>query len=313
MLDRPQIVPAVIRSPASRLLEMNPLRRYVRSWVQGTDRASRIALDGAVSADDSIKVDAEEGLTGDFEVTHFTSDHLGPYRLEIYVGGGTNQKLMDVPIHVDLICGTAEEPFYLPSSIFLEANTVMNVKITNLATTITNQVRLKAHGRRFLKYAAFMNQRQLAEQFFGRGSYPYFAGLNDTSITLTASQLNVSGVITIPSAADLEAEYLVGKTQGLVRLRIQESKTGSPIAIGGGRGSLLEQGVESSHIIGNARKPYRFTPDPAFLARGNRVETVWDDISAASNRVELALVGRLLPFPDKKRPPAGVPRVVAVP
>ena len=313
MLDRPLIVPAVIRNPASRLLEMNPLRRYVRSWVQGTDRASQISIDGAITVEDSIKVDAEEGLTGDFEVTHFTSDHLGAYRIEVYVGGGTNQKLMDVPIHVDLICGNAENEFYLPCSIFLEANTVLNVRITNISANITNKVRFKAHGRRFLKYAAFMNQRALAEQFYGRGTYPYFAGLNDTSITLTASQTNVSGVITIPAFSDLEAEYLVGKTQGLVRLRIQESKSGSPIMIGGGRGTSLEAGVQSSHVLGTARKPYRFTPDPAFLPRGNRVETIWDDISGASNTVEMALVGRMLPFPDLKRPPAGVPRIVAAP
>ena len=148
---------------------------------------------------------AERGLTGDFEITHFTSDHLGPYRVEFYVSGGTDKKLQNAPIHIDMVAGSAQSPFYLPVSIFLEARNRLHIKFTNLSASTTNQVRFVAHGRRFLDYENAIKDKEIFRQFYGRNEHAFWLNLDDTSVALTADQTNVRRLLSVPGDDDFEA------------------------------------------------------------------------------------------------------------
>lgn len=309
MLVRPMPVEAVRLNPRTGLPEINTTRGKVQSWAQGTQQNAGVSIDSNGTASDAIVVQPEKGLSGDFEVVAFTSDSQGNYRVELYVGGGTNKRLMNVPIHVDLIAGAAGLPFYLPAPLFVEARNAISIRYTNLVA-ITNRVRFVAHGRRFLDYASDLERKQVLQRAFARQEVPFWLGLNDTSVTLTSSQTNVRRLMSVPSDGDFEAEYLVARSQGPVRVFLRESSSGRPIMAGGG--STL--GVQGSHVLGNALYPYRFPNGAAFFKRQTEVEVYLDDLSAASNAVEIALVGRLLDYPEARdrEPVPEPPSAVAV-
>lgn len=303
MIIRPNAIDAIRLNPRTGLPEVNPLRDVTRSWAQGTQRNVRQSIAASATADDTIEVAAERGLTGDFEVTHFTTDQSAAYRVELYVSGGTDKRLTSVPIHVDLLCGTAQFPFYAPSSLFLEARNNLNIKFTNISANITNQIRFVAHGRRFLDYEAAISKKELIRQFYGRNEHPYWLGLDDTTVALTASQTGVRRLMSVPGDADFEAEYLVAKSTGPFRIMIREGSGNSrPIISASG----ATTGVPNSHICGTALAPYRFSPDTAYFKRLTKIEVTLDDLSAAANTVELALVGRLLYYPESTDRPQAV-------
>ena len=295
MIVRPDHINALRLNPRTGLPEINPLRDVSRSWAQGTQRAARVALSANAVGEDTIEVQAERGLTGDFEITHFTSDQLAAFRAELYVSGATDKKLMNAPVHVDLLCGSAKYPLYFPTSLFLESRNNIQIRFTNLAATLTtNQVRFIAHGRRFLDYENAISRKELMRQFYGRNEHVFWLTLDDTSAALTADQTGQRFLMSVPGDADFEAEFLLARSTGPFRVTINEgSGAGRPIVSGG-----AVAGVPSSHVCGTALHPYKFTGDNAYFKRQTKVQVLLDDLSGAANTVEICFVGRLLYYPE---------------
>ena len=294
MIVRPDSINALRINPRTGLPEINPLRDVSRSWAQGTQRSARVSLASSAVGEDTIEVQAERGLTGDFEVTHFTSDQLAAFRAELYVSGGTDKRLMNAPVHVDLLCGTARAPLYFPVSLFLEARNNIQIRLTNLAANLTNQVRFIAHGRRFLDYENAINRKELMRQFSGRNEHVFWLTLDDTSAALTADQTGQRFLMSVPGDADFEAEYLLARSTGPFRVTIREGSGNSRPIVSGG----AVTGVPGSHVCGTALNPYKFTGDSAYFKRQTKVEVVLDDLSGAANTVEICFVGRLLYYTE---------------
>lgn len=314
MIVRPNVIDAVRLNDRTRMGEINPVRDVVRPWAQGTDLNSQVSLAAAGTGQDSITAQPEKGTTGDLEIVEFTSDHTCPYRAFMYVGGGTDKALMNVPIHVDMLCGMGAFPLYLPTSLFMEAKAALTIQYTNLGASTTNLVRLSAKGRRFLDYDWAMQKKELIRQFYGRNEQPFFLGLDKTSITLTSNQQGVRALLTVPGDADFEAEYLCLVSQGPVRIRINESTSSRPILTGGGGGASASQnGVQSTQIAGSAINPCRYFPTTGYWKRQTQIEVFFDNLLVgASNVVEMCFVGRLLYYPESPdRPQIAVAPSVA--
>lgn len=305
-LVQPSHVPTVQRNPVTGEPEINPDRFKVQAWSQGTSANARVSMSANGTAEDNIFVQPEDGtLGGDFEISHLTYDALAAFRAELMVGGGTNKRFMNGPIHCDLLMGTGMLPFHFSVPVFVECRNGLNVKFTNLAQTLaTNQVRVVAHGRRYLNYKSEAERRRLLDRAFARREWPFFLGLDNVQVTLTASQTGVRQVMTATSDGDLEAEYLVAKTQSPIRLILQTA-AGRPWTRGGGATSVT--GVQGSHILGNGLFAYRF-PTPVYVKRLTKIEVLMDNLVNVSNTVEMALVGRILDYPDG-RPLSAASRV----
>lgn len=305
MIVRPPEVQAIRLNPSTGLPEMNPDRYRVQTWKQGCVKNEVQSIAALATGEDTVQVAAEKGLSGDFEVVGFNSWHLGAYRALLYLGGGTNKRFMNVPIHVDFLAATAQLPFYIPFPLLIEARSGLNVQFTNLCG-ITNKIRFVAQGRRFLDYLPGERERLLAAHFTRR-EWPFWLGLDSTTVTLSANQVGGGGLLSVPSDGDLEAEYLFVKAQGPYRLTLYSNQSNTrPIMIGGGTPTVGT--YESAAASSTCLYAYRLSGFTGIFKRQDKLNAVFDDLSGLSNTVEMALVGRICDYPEgADLPPVPLP------
>lgn len=292
MIVRPMPVEALRVGPAGRL-ELNPDRALVQGWLQGTTQQSRVSITALGQTRDSIRVQAADVLSGDALFTAFTSDHLAPYRVQIYRQGGMPQAFMNVPIRVEFLTGLADDPLYFPVPIYVPAREGLEIQFQNLATEITNQIRFVAHGERY--FAKNENDlRRLRLERYDPRSRAFWLGLDDTAVTLTASQTDVHKNMTVPSDGDFESEGFWVRATGPFKLKIATSLGGPPTMNGGGQNQVL---VDSEQFGGGVYF-YRWKAGPAYFKRMSVLDINLTNDLAASNVVEIVQVGRLLDYPE---------------
>lgn len=304
MLARPMPIDTILVNPVRRTPEINPVRAQAQWWAQGTQQRSRVSMTGSGQAQDAIYVEAQKGLSGDFEVVGFTSRQNAAYRVIFQINGGYDKQLMNGYTHIDFIAGVGQKQFYAPTSFLIEARTAMTVKYQNISTSVDPLAELVAHGRRFLDYTE-EQRRALLEQVFNRHEWPYWLTLDDTSVTLTSEETGVLRKMSVPSDGDFEIEYLLAKSTGPFRIALSDQQ-GRPVLLGGGpttAGGQAEQGVASLHVTGDAVEPYRL-PMGGFFERQSILNATFDNLVDASNTIEICLVGRLLDYPMGKGRPA---------
>jgi len=295
MIVQPSRIDTVRANPITGEPEINPDRWKAQGWSQGTQANARVSLAASGTGEDNITIQPEDGtIGGDFEASHLTYDTLAAFRAELYVGGGTNKRFMNVPIHCDLLMGAGMLPLYFPVPMFIECRNALNIKFTNLAQTLTtNLVRVVAHGRRYLNYESEAERKRLLARAFARREWPFWLGLDNTSVTLAADATGNRQQMTMSSDGDLEAEYLLVKTQSPVRIILQTA-SGRPFVRGGSAAATT--GVQGSHITGCGIFAYRFST-PILVERTTIMEAYLDNLVDATNTVEMALVGRCLDYP----------------
>lgn len=292
MIVKPAPIEA-LRVGGNGRLELNPDRRLAQGWVQGTTRAERVSIAASGQANDAILVQAADRLSGDFLLTRFTSDHLGPYRATLQRQGSEPQAFMNVPIRVEFLTGFADDPLYFPTPIYCECRSGIEVQFQNLATETTNQIRFKGHGERYFA----KNQGELEAlrlRRFDPRQRPFWLGPDDTAITLTSSQANAHRNMTVPSDGDFESEGFWVRSTGPFLLKMSESLGGRPTMNGGGQNQVL---VYDQHFGGGVYF-YRWAAGPAYFRRLTTLDLELTNDLAATNVVEIVQVGRLLDYPD---------------
>lgn len=292
MIVKPAPIDALRRSANGRM-ELNPNRALAQAWIQGTTRQERKSVAASGQADDAILVQAADRLSGDFLLSRFTSDHLGPYRVTLQRQGSEPQAFMNVPIRIEFLTGFADDPLYFPTPIYCECRSGLEVQFQNLATSVTNQIRFKAHGERY-----FAKNQQEVEALrlsrFDPRQRPFWLGPDDTTITLTASQSNVHRNMTVPSDGDFESEGIWVRSTGPFYLKISESLGGRPIMNAGGQNQVQ---VYSEHFGGGVYF-YRWATGPAYFKRLTTLDLELTNFMSSSNVVEIVQVGRLLDYPE---------------
>jgi len=300
MLSRPMPIDTVVVNPVRRTPEINPVRSQAQYWVQGTQAQSRVSMTGSGTAQDSIYCEAQKGLSGDFEIVGFTTRQNAAYRVIFQINGGYDKQLSNNFVHIDFVAGVGEKPTYMPVSFLLEARTALTIRYQNISSSVDPLAELVAHGRRFLEYVNEEQRRQMLASVFSRREWPFWLVLNDTSVTLTANQENVTRKMNVPSDGDFEVEYLLAKSTGPFLLALSD-QNGQPVTFGGG--SDQQDGVANLHITGTAIEPYRM-PLAAFWPRQTILNATFTNLINASNTIEICLFGRLLDYPaGQGRPP----------
>lgn len=306
MIVRPAPVDAVVRGPTGRL-EINADRMLVQSWVQGTTGNERVSMAANGQATDTIAVTQEDELSGDALFTQFTSDHQGPYRVEIERGGSQPAAFMNNPVRVEFVTGFSDFPLYFPTPIYVESASNLRIRFTNLAASTTNRVRFKAHGERYFTTSRERLQRLRVERFDPR-QRPFWLTLDDVSASLTANQANQNFLMTVPSDGDFEAEFLWVRATGPFSISIATNQGGRPIMNGGGRSTVLVY----DEAFGGGVYPYRFPAGTAFFQRQSVLSVTLTNLMAnVANVVEVCLVGRLLDYPRGNLPPISAPAPTA--
>lgn len=298
MIVRPQPVAALRAGPADRP-EINPYRYLVQSWIQGTTLNEQMTVAASGQQRDSIQVQSQNDLDGDFLVTRFTSDHTVPYRMQVFRTGGLPQAFMNVPIRVEFVCGYADDPDRVPVPIYVPGREGLEVYVQNLDNTLEGKIRWKAHGERYFTRNAAELAQVRADRYDPR-QRPFWLGLDDTTVTLSSGQTQVHRSATVPSDGDFEAEGMWIRSTGPCFIRIAENLGGRPIMTGGGRNQVA---VYSEHFGGGSYF-YRFPAGPAFFTRFSVLDVQFDNDMEATNTVEIALVGRLLAYPPGNASPA---------
>lgn len=298
MIVKPAPIEALRRGGNGRL-ELNPDRALVQAWVQGTTRQETKTIAAAGQASDAILVQAADRLSGDFLLTRWTSDQLGPWRATLQRQGSEPQAFMNVPIRIEFLTGFSDDPLYFPTPIYCECRSGVEIQYQNLSADTENQIRFKGHGERyFAKSPDDIAALRLAK--FDPRQRPFWLGPDDTAITLTASAANVHRNMTVPSDGDFESEGFWVRSTGPFYLKISESLGGRPVMNGGGQNQVL---VYNEHFGGGVYF-YRWSAGPAYFKRLTTLDLELTNFMSSSNVVEIVQVGRLLDYPEGTINPA---------
>lgn len=298
MIVRPEPVNALRIGPNGQL-ELNPDRLLVQGWVQGTSRQSRVTVGAAAQGRDSILVQAADALSGDFLLTAFTSDHLGPYRVSINRQGSEPQAFMNVPIRVEFVTGYADDPLYFSTPIYCECRSGLEITFQNLTTAISNKIRFEGHGERYFAKSPDDLARLRLSRFDPR-QRPFWLGLDDTSVSLASGAANQHYLMTVPSDGDFESEGFWVRATGPFQMKISTNLGGRPTMNGGGQNQVL---VYSEHFGGGVYF-YRWKAGPAYFQRLSVIDVELTNSISATNNIEVVQMGRLLDYPPGSPNPA---------
>lgn len=301
MLARPMPFDALQIAPGNRGLEVNPERGQLQWWAQGTEKLSRIPVAGGATAEDVFYIKADKNGGGDFNPVFMSQYSLGSCRLLLEATGGINKRFTNGFVNMDFIASPAGAfPCFFSTPLWLEAKTGLKVQVQQISASVANKVELVLHGRRLVDVTPEQREAILSKAYL-RSEWPIWLGLDDVIVALTASQVGFRTNITVPADGDVEAEYLLVKSTGPVRIQITDQNS-NPLLYGGGpvaAGGANPNGVRGIHVAGSAVFPYRM-PMGGFLDRQTVLNVILEDLSGATNNVELCIVGRCLAYPEGK-------------
>lgn len=278
---------------------INPEIGQLQWWAQGTERLSRIPVAAGGVAEDVFYIKPEKNGCGDFNPVFMSQYSLGSCRLLLEATGGIAKRLTNGFVNMDFIASPVGAlPCFFSTPLWLEAKTGLKVQVQQISASVANKVELVLHGRRIVD-ATPEQRKNLLQKAYLRSEWPVWLGLDDVLVTLTANQVGFRTNITVPADGDVQAEYLLVKSTGPVRIQITD-QNGAPLLYGGGpiaAGGEPPNGVRSIHIAGSAIFPYRL-PMGGWLNRQTVLNVFLTDLSAAENAVELCIVGRCMDYPE---------------
>ena len=271
---------------------VNAAKNQVKPFVTTLD-TDAISLGASAQRDYELRAPAEENLLGDFEVAQIVSQHSGRYTAEIF-HSETDRAFQSRPVHVGCFAGSAQLPFELWETFFVQAGGVSRVRLVNLET-VTNTIRTAWKGRRFLGYAGYagFTREEILLSFARRHSHPYWLGTVTSPFTLTASQSRSNQPFTLLTGeADFEVDsilYVASQGPGSIAIEIREGTSGR-IIVGG---NSTNGTVPANLVGGNAYLPAKL-PDTWLIKRNTQVAMFVDELTGAANEVYIYLHGRLL-------------------
>lgn len=192
--------------------------------------------------------------------------------------------LMNAPIHIQTICGDAQQPFVLPETIFLPATNGLQATFANLAaapfTTRFCGVGWKIH--------------YLDAEKVGVTQFKIERPTNVMFLTTRINPLVIPGLTTIEAPIDVPdyGEFEVCK---ITHYEI----AGNPFLFGirdGASGRLWSNGMVHSDVgSGNGNFPFKL-PEPTIQGRKNVIPMQITNPNVGSITLYLTLTGRMLRY-----------------
>jgi len=291
------VIPALIKKTidGQEHVFMNPAKDAVKPIFLSPD-TTPLVLAANASRILSVTALPEENLRGDVELYKLLSIHTNPYTLDM-THLGINKKLSNQPIHVNCMAGSAQLPFVLFESMFLETNQSLQINFQDLGAGTT--IRFNAYGRRFLAYdIPGLAKERILYEAYSRKTHPYWLTL-DVPLTIPANG-TATGTMTLTGEADLEVwKMLDAPTSQEYTVEIFEGRSGRPITDGPIHSANIFGRVG---LAGSGQFPF-VTIESWLLKRQTTLRLLFTDLSGVPNVVRPTLHGKLIYYQEIGQPP----------
>ena len=198
-------IPPLIRGTDGRM-HINPDFEMVKIFAVRAEPFGALLAAGA-SQTFSITVPAEDEDLGDLLISEFRSvfNPAGTRDLTIEIlSNQTNRTFQNAPIFNTLLMGDAFLNCCLPCCTLVQATNSLLIRVTNTGGSPT-QIRITAHGKRFLPKSEELRSRML-KYWNSIPSYPYFLTLDDQQVRVN-SGTTVTALMTVQGNGDFEVKW----------------------------------------------------------------------------------------------------------
>jgi len=283
------------------LIFTNPAKSFVKPYTllfspAGNVDTFTIAAGLGVSGPVPMIID---DASGHFEAFYFMSAQTNPYTIMIK-DEGKSCTLMNRPVHIDTIAGTAQRPFILPETYFLNVsggNRQLTVEMSDISNVAGNAIRFAMHGRRFVFKEAPLEIFQKFQSTFltrERGNV-FFLTTQQPIATLVPGAANLQNFeFRMTSDAMFEAikfTYATWPTGVPLDIRMWEYGSGRSFAP-----TLIRTDI--NNMFGSAQFP--MIPAESYLfERDRRVVGEIVNTGALNCDVYLTITGRLIKYPEE--------------
>jgi hypothetical protein len=311
-----QVVPEVIQLPDGQVVK-NPLIDGIDNWYQTFDPNATITLAANGRSQVSWLIPPAGNMRGDAELFYLMSENTGRYSATGHLSGTYDRIMMNAPITVNMLAGTAWAPHELSESIFMESAGLVTWSLRDLSGA-PNNVTLIGQGRRFTNYNIVnMNREGVIEAFYQRASHPYwmtFDSVEDNTGGLTigagVTLDNALTDMTVPGDGDFVAYGVVTDADGTFNVEMFSGRGGSVNSSQPIPSNLFA--APSSVVAGfpgnevrSASFPFRWR-QPRLFNRQTKIHFRITDTSGGTNVIRLALFGRKIYYPELGKAPIEV-------
>lgn len=276
---------------------INPAKDAVKPIWHGVDTANnQVALAANGSLITTLTVFPEENLRGDSELYKILSTHTGPYTLSIN-HLGINKLLMNQPIHVSMVAGTAQLPFTMFESLFVETNQSLQLIFSDISGA-PNTIFFNMYGRRFIAYdIPGMAKEKILYEAYSRKTHPYWLTFDQPLVI--AANATATGNMSLTGEADMEVWQFLNASTGAFQFEIFEGRSGRPITSFPVHSA---NGFGTTGVSGSGQFPF-LAIESWLVKRQTTLRFRITDLSGAPNTIRVALHGRLIYYQERGRAP----------
>lgn len=268
---------------------VNPRKRWQKPVWLGLFQGD-LALTAGGSANGNLIAPRDQGRSGDVELWKLGAESTGRFAVRLY-DQAIDKELMNAPVESSLVFGTAPLPSRLYESIFIPNTQALRVEAFDLSGA-PNTVSIIGEGVQIL---AERTPQEIARAQRKRWQHTYWLTFDSgPEITLTALG-SQSVILTVPGNVHFEAFGMAARSDGAFDLELVEQTQRSLMYPGGVQDGDLVSGRTGTPIAGipGASLPNIFAT-PWLLGPSTQLKATFTDTSNATNKVSLALLGRLL-------------------
>lgn len=289
----------------------NPLIDGVDIWHQAFDPNPTITVAANGEAQGIWRIPPASNLLGDVEMFYFMSEHTGRYLAEGHLVGSYDRLMMNAPISVNMLAGTAQLPAELAESIFMESAGTILWRLLDVSGQ-ANNITLTGFGRQFINYDIVgMSRESVVEAFRQRASHPYWLTFDQTEnntggITLNANETreNATLEMTVPGDGDLVVYDILDDSDGDYTIEMFSGRAGKRNSSGPIPRALFA-GITTSGAVFTRRAaayPFRLR-QPRLYNRQTKITFRITNLEAQANTIRIALVGRKVYYPELGKAP----------
>lgn len=208
------------------------------------------------------------------------------------------RNLMNAPIHIRNIAGTAQQPAILREPFWFESNYAVRVRAVRLSGASAATVRMNFGGANYYPWGPdveldpegvrTMRERIMAWRDRRKFIIPFWYTTDDAFITLT-SNAKGNQICKIGDDAHFEAMSVAAVSTGEFAMTIQEVRS---------KQTLMNGPISQTAAWGTAQLPTIF-PVPYLIPQGSKLQINFEDLSGSSNTIRIAIAGRKIYAPLK--------------
>lgn len=252
-----------------------------------------LAVPASTTALSGFRVPEDAGHAGDFEVAGIVGYGTAPFLMTMLEVGIEASSFMNNPIHNNLIAGMGGLPFVLKETMFFLAGRFLQVQITNLSSTLTNNVRLALVGRKFNNDMPPEVRERRAAFLSDRPTRAFWQTLDTTRAVIASGSSNNEFFMTIPSGSHFVAETIMAESTGIFEFAVFDAQNGRQLTFGQSGNGF----IDSRMVTGPGGLPATTLGSPIIQPRRS-LRILFNDLANnGTNTIYFTLHGRRMRMP----------------